>query len=101
MDINDRIIISQLFEEYGALLTEKQRDILSLYCDMDLSLFEIAEKYGVSRQAIRDSILRSVASLHEYESKLGAYGFRQSIQDILSSDLNDSEKLERIRKLME
>ena len=101
MDINDRIKISLLFQEYGDLLTEKQADALRLYCDMDLSLFEIAESQGVSRQAVRDSIKRAASLLYEYEEKLGLHKLRESISDVLSSHLSDAEKLERIRELTE
>ncbi|MBQ7653420.1 MAG: hypothetical protein IJS93_03520 [Clostridia bacterium] len=101
MDINDRLIISSLFQEYGVLLTEKQREALRLYCDMDLSLFEIAEQEGVSRQAVRDSIKHAAASLFEYEEKLGLHKLREDILEVLSSDLTPEEKIERVRKLTE
>ena len=101
MDINDRIKISSLFQLYGELLTEKQRETLRLYCDLDLTLFEIADRFGVSRQAIRDSIKHAVDSLYLYEDKVRMYEFRQTISSLLSSDLDDKAKVEEIRKLTE
>lgn len=71
MTIEDRFVIAELLAEYGALLTDKQRDTVSMYCDMDLSLAEVADEVGTTRQAVRDVIVRSVATLEEYEQKLG------------------------------
>ena len=61
----------QLFDTYGPLLTETQREMCELYYLCDLSLSEIAEATGVSRQAVHDGILRAEAKLEEYERTLG------------------------------
>ena len=63
--------ISLLFDFYGDMLTEKQRDVVELYYNDDLSLSEIAENEGITRQGVRDSIKRAEAQLREYEEKLG------------------------------
>ncbi len=55
---------------YGEILTEKQRDVLELYYNEDLSLAEIAEHEKISRQGVRDSIKRGEESLLDLESKL-------------------------------
>ncbi|HWQ57698.1 MAG TPA: YlxM family DNA-binding protein [Clostridia bacterium] len=60
-----------LLDCYGALLTNKQRAFMSQRFEEDLSLAEIAEKQGVSRQAVRDALMRGEAQLEEYEDKLG------------------------------
>ena len=101
MDIEDRILISDLFQEYGSLLTQKQRATLHLYCEQDLSLFEIAERFGVSRQAIRDAVKHATDSLISYEKQLGLNGLRQGILSVLSSSRSAEEKLDEIRKLTE
>ena len=59
-----------LFDFYQALLTDKQRSYMELYYLDDNSLGEIAESYGVSRQAVYDNIRRTEAMLEEYEEKL-------------------------------
>ncbi len=59
-----------LFEFYATLLTEKQMNYMELYYADDYSLGEIAEEYGVSRQAVYDNIKRSGKLLEDYEKKL-------------------------------
>ncbi len=63
--------MSLLFDFYGDLLTEKQRELFDLYYNEDLSLSEIAENAGITRQAVRDSVKRSEHTLTGLESKLG------------------------------
>ncbi len=60
-----------LLDTYGAMLTDRQRDFVGYYYCEDLSLAEIAENEGVTRQAVRDTIKRSVEQLTEMEQKLG------------------------------
>ncbi|GAW92821.1 YlxM family DNA-binding protein [Calderihabitans maritimus] len=63
--------IAWLYDFYGKLLTSKQKEIVELYCHHDLSLGEIAEEYGTSRQAVYDVLKRAGRTLEELESKLG------------------------------
>ena len=66
-----RIRTNLLFDLYGRLITDKRSQALRLYLEEDLSLSEIAEATGVSRQAVHDGILRAEAKLEEYERALG------------------------------
>lgn len=59
-----------LFTYYGGLLNEHQQEVLHSYYDCDMSLAEISEYLHISRQAVRDTIVRSNAKLTEYENKL-------------------------------
>lgn len=63
--------MSLLFDFYGETLTEKQRELFDLYYNEDLSLAEIAEHAGITRQGVRDSIKRAEHALREIEEKLG------------------------------
>ena len=103
-----------LFDFFGELLTEKQREYFDLYYNDDLSLSEIAENEGISRQGVRDSIKRAESQLLEMEERLGlARRFRemragleqitQAAQEIIdcnqrftySKDINDRAELIR------
>lgn len=64
---------SALLGIYGALLTDKQLSTMEYYYDEDLSLGEIAENTGISRQGVRDFIKRGEEMLDLYEEKLGLY----------------------------
>ena len=61
---------SILLDYYGMVLTEKQRNILTEYYNDDLSLAEIAENYGITRQGVRDAIKHGEATLMEMEEML-------------------------------
>jgi predicted DNA-binding protein YlxM (UPF0122 family) len=65
--------ISNLLDFYGEMLTEKQRDFLDYYYNEDLSLSEIAENEGITRQGVRDAIKRAEAQMLDMESKLGLF----------------------------
>ena len=65
------LTFSVLLDYYGPVLTEKQRAILTEYYDQDLSLAEIAENYGITRQGVRDAIKHGEATLTEMEKNLG------------------------------
>lgn len=62
--------MGELFDFYGQLLTERQQEFMTLYYQQDFSLGEIAERFGISRQAIHDNLRRSEKILEEYDQKL-------------------------------
>lgn len=63
--------MTMLYDFYGDLLTERQREFYDLYHNEDLSLAEIAENYGITRQGVRDVIVRAEAILNDMEEKTG------------------------------
>lgn len=63
--------VSILLDFYANALTEKQKEVVEFYYNEDLSLSEIAEHVGISRQGVRDSIKRGEAVLFDLEQKLG------------------------------
>lgn len=63
--------IGLLIDFYGSLLSDRQRDMISLYYEEDLSLAEIAADVGITRQGVRDSVKKAEAILTEAEEKLG------------------------------
>ena len=78
-----------LFDYYGAMLTDKQRDCFDMRHNQDLSLGEIAEMLGVSRQAVCDNLTRTEALLRRMEENIGCVKrdmmTRQAIQEILDA----------------
>ncbi len=60
-----------LYDFYGVLLTEKQRRVMTLYHEENLSLSEIATEFQISRQGVHDALKSSEKALSEYENKLG------------------------------
>jgi len=68
---DDTLRMTMLFDFFGELLTEKQREYFDLYHNEDLSLSEIAEKTGISKQGVYDIITRAEKSLEETEQKTG------------------------------
>ncbi|MBQ8002256.1 MAG: DNA-binding protein [Clostridia bacterium] len=82
---------SALLSLYGNLLTDKQLSTMEYYYDDDLSLGEIAENTGISRQGVRDFIKRSEEMLDLYEEKIGLYAKLKCIDRIEQSALKIKE----------
>ena len=73
--------IGFLLDFYGDVLTERRRTVLDYYYNNDLSLAEIADEIGISRQGVRDLIKNAEEELYFYEEKLGlAERFRRTRQ---------------------
>ena len=98
-----------LFDIYGEMLTQKQQDFICYYYNDDLSLAEIAENEGITRQGVRDAIKRAEAQLLSFEEHLGLYERNEALKSgleeiseliklidevnrktILSRDINDA-----------
>ena len=103
MDKN--VKISMLLDIYGRLLTDKQYQMLDDYYNNDLSLAEVAENAGITRQAVRDNLLKGEKNLNDYELKLGLLKKSNKNKSILddfyryagdaskANDLKDSLKI--------
>lgn len=81
--------LALLFDTYGSMLTDKQRSCFDMRYNQDLSLGEIAEELGVSRQAVNDNLTRTEALLRRMEENIGSVKrdmlTRSAIQEILSA----------------
>ena len=77
--MKDDIEFLRLWDLYSPLLTATQREITDLYFNYDLSLGEIAEQKGVSRQSVSDCLNKSRKQLEGYEAKLG---FARTLQEM-------------------
>ena len=72
-----------LFDYYGDLLSEKQKNHFDLYYNQDLSLAEIAEETGISRQGVHDALSKAEQALIEFEEKLGCVKKEHRLHDLL------------------
>ena len=73
-DVEARVELNRLLDFYGPLLTAHRREVLRLHCEEDLSLAEIAEQLGITRQGVSDALNKGRAQLDDYEKKLGLAG---------------------------
>ena len=92
------IYLNNLYDLYGELLTDKQRDYFEDYYQNNLTLSEIASNNGVSRNAIHKQVKETVKYLKNYEEKLKLCEKNGKIMEIISEidDIKLKEKLERI-----
>ena len=104
----ERVLISLLLDFYGPLLTDKQRMSLQLHHEDDMSLGEIAEELGVSRQAVHDNLQRARHILNDYESKLhlvAQYEAREQVinelKDTLPADVLSQSRVQQLLTQME
>ena len=85
----DALHMALLFDYYGGMLTEKQREYIEMRYNQDLSLGEIAEMTGVSRQAVNDNLTRTEALLRRMEENIGCVKrdmqTRKAVQMILDA----------------
>lgn len=96
----DRTYICRLIDCYGSVLSDRQRDVADLYYNDDLSLSEIGENCGITRQGARDAIKHAVSQLYALESSLGFVARGEKISELASEILNKSSEAE-IKKLAE
>ena len=106
MFVDDRFEVGWLFGFYGPLLTERQRKLISLYCEEDYSLSEIAAREGISRQGVYDAIRRGARQLEEYERQLGLLARYQRLSEGLQKGLEllkgaPGEQAQQARDLLE
>lgn len=109
--MDDIFEMSLLLDFYGQMLTDRQFEIMDMHFNNDLSLSEISQQLGISRQGVHDNIKRGRATLFEYEQKLklvekfmqqkkqavSALELIKSI-DLNSLSENDSKKIDSIEK---
>ena len=104
--MNRLIELGQLMDWYGAFLTERQRSLVRQYAYEDCSLGEIAEREGISRQAVRDAILTAEAELRDMEQKLNLIENNEKllklIETLSTTQLDETQKglLTQIRELV-
>ena len=100
MNLEERVQIAILTKYYGKLLTERQQSILTMYVDNNLSLAEVSEELGISRQAVKDALDNSLLTLKQTEEKLKLINRDNKIKQILeNSNLDTTTKIQLIALL--
>ena len=103
MNIEERVNVSILTKYYGNLLTDKQRDIVTMYVDNNLTLVEISGELNISRQAVKDALDNALDLLNSFEGKLGFLARDQKIKTLLEdktlSEIDMATRLQIIQIL--
>ena len=94
------LIYSELYEVYKKLLTDNQSEVFNLYYLCDLSLGEISEIKGISRQGVNDTLNKTRELLEDYETKLGLLTKKRKLLSIIKN-VGDSELVKELDKIIE
>ena len=95
MNIEERVQIAILSKYYGKMLTDRQQDILKMYVDNNLSLAEVSAELGISRQAVKDALDNSLATLKNTEEKLHFISRDDNIKHIIE----ENQSIDMITKI--
>lgn len=104
--LQDFVELGRLFEIYGKLLSEDRQKIMTAYFEYNMTLVEIAEEKGISRQAVLDSIDKSCEKLKEYEKALHLFEEKEKILatfeeiKILATKNGQEEIVKKVDKIL-
>lgn len=94
--MEELVYLNGLYDYYGELLTDKQREFFEAYYFDNLTLQEIAEQHGISRNAVHKALTTISEKLKYYEQKLGFYVKTQKIQECIK----DEDLLQQILEIL-
>ncbi len=98
--------MTMLYDFYGQLLTDKQKDVIEMYYLNDFSLSEIGEEHNITRQSVLDMLKRAESSLISYEDKLKLVERYLKQKDFIYEALsildktNENEKINRVKEIL-
>ena len=95
MQIGEYVLFDRLLDTYGSLLTERQLAAAVLHVREDLSLSEIAQELGITKQAVSDALATARAKLDDYEKKLGLLALQDEYEGLMTL-ITQKEKDEEI-----
>ena len=95
MNIEERVQIAILSKYYGGMLTDRQQDILKMYVDNNLSLAEVSEELGISRQAVKDALDNSMQTLKNMEERLQFI----SRDDNIKRTIEENQQIDMMTKI--
>jgi len=106
--VQDKISIGILNDYYGGILNGHQKDIMHMYFDCDMSLAEVSDELGITRQAVREVVVRSTQKLQDMEEKLQLASKvikisrrLKQIIDTTSSEITQKELAELLSEIKE
>lgn len=95
--IENTVYLTNLYEIYNCLLTEKQKKYFEEYFFENLTLSEISENYDISRTAVHKKIKETIKKIEDYEAKLKIYQKQKLIRSIIeNTDIKTKKKIEEI-----
>lgn len=98
MELNELVLLGNLLDIYGNILTDKKKEILGMYVLDNMSYQEIAENLHISKPAVLDSIRVATKKLNELEQKLGFLKFITNLQKIVDKSTDIKKDLEKLLK---
>lgn len=101
MSLDENLKIVRLIDVYGSTLTDKQFSIISSYYFDNLTLAEIGENLGISRQAVSDSISQSLKSMSTLEEKLGVVSEYDKMHDEVEKFSHGLESGNKLMQIIE
>ncbi len=91
--------ISMLLDLYGSLLTDKQYNLLNDYYNNDFTLSEIAENEGITRQAVRDNLIKGENNLLAYDGKLKMLKKKENERSVIENSISLLEEISKRNKI--
>ncbi len=101
MELKDKIRMNSLYDIYGDLLTDKQKEYFEYYYLNDYSLSEISEILSVSRNAVHMQLKNVVSHLENYEGKLGVLKNKEKISKLINKIEKEKISIEEIKSELE
>ena len=98
--LEEKIILMELYDLYQELLTSKQREYFEAAYYDDSSITEIAEEYGVSRNAVHDQLKKTTKKLNDIEDAVHLRQNNKKLQELFNS-IKEQDSIENISKLIE
>ena len=97
--MKELVYYTMLYDIYGSLLTEKQRDYFEEYYFKNLSLSELANKYNISRNAIHKQIKETIKRLENYEDNLHLAKKNEMLENIITN-ISDEELKRKLQEVI-
>lgn len=96
MELEKTVELGLLLDTYGSLLTNRMKDILTMYVCENLSLQEIGEYFRISKPAVLDAIRMSSQKLINYENSIKMLQLKNEINNLIDKDIVSKDNLKKL-----